>query len=165
MSGDLRKRGSTTLDFRLRGAWAKFHAFKTTLTNKHVDSKLRLRLFDAVVTPVALYGLVASPLTQKDLSRLTSTQNKMLRMIIGWSKCNGQDWADAYRRMNSKVDAAVSRQPIRLWGCTLMAQRRITMQRADQNQTCFWVSIVSKWKPAPKRKVGRPRTRWSDNVH
>ena len=42
------------LQHRIRKAWAKFGAFKEELINKAIPLKLRLKLFDAVVTPAAL---------------------------------------------------------------------------------------------------------------
>ena len=54
LPGDLRKRGGTILAHRLHCAWSKFHMFKHALTNRHVDKKLRLKLFDSVVSPFAL---------------------------------------------------------------------------------------------------------------
>ena len=47
--GDLRQRGHTMLSNRLRCAWAKFSLFRHSLLNRHVDIKLRLRLFESVV--------------------------------------------------------------------------------------------------------------------
>ena len=44
------------LQHRTRKAWAKFGAFREELINKEIPLKLRLKLFDAVVTPTALYG-------------------------------------------------------------------------------------------------------------
>ena len=38
-AGDLRKRGKGILANRLSCAWSKFHLFRHSLTNKHVDIK------------------------------------------------------------------------------------------------------------------------------
>lgn len=46
LPGDLRVRGKANLAHRLKCAWSKFHLFHASLTNKHVNIKLRLRLFD-----------------------------------------------------------------------------------------------------------------------
>ena len=66
LSGDLRCRGRNMLHHRLRCAWGKFSCFRHALVDKHIDVRLRLRLFDAVVTPCALYGLSSAPLTATD---------------------------------------------------------------------------------------------------
>ena len=66
------------------------------LVDKHVNIKLRLRLFDAVVTPSALYGLAVAPLTSADMQYLARTQRRMLRLIVGYVKLPDDTWADMY---------------------------------------------------------------------
>ena len=75
--GDLLKREPTILEARLRCAWSKFSLFRHSLVNRHVDIKLRLRLFESVVTPVALYALTTAPLSAKSLERLAVCRNKL----------------------------------------------------------------------------------------
>ena len=69
-AGDLTTRGHVGFQHRVQLVWAKFHQFRTVVTNKDVSIKLRLKLFDAVVTPRILFGLVTMPLTQTELIRL-----------------------------------------------------------------------------------------------
>ena len=57
---------------------------RTKLTNKCVSIKLRLRLFDAFVTPTILCGLISMPLTTSDLNQLDAIQRRMLRSLVGW---------------------------------------------------------------------------------
>ena len=103
LPGDLRSRGRTTLSHRLRCAWAKFDMFRTSLTNRHVDVRLRMKLFDAVVTPSVLYGLTAMPLTARDEDRLAIAQRKMLRQIVGYVKASTDTWADMYRSLKKRI--------------------------------------------------------------
>ena len=166
--GDLLKRGQTILEGRLRCAWAKFNLFRHSLINRHVDVKLRLRLFDSVVTPAVLYSLSTAPLTAKDLERLAVTQRKMIRSIVGWVKLNENDWADMYRRLGAKVDAALQRQPVRTWVEALESRKE--MLRSDilhQRRNALTLRVAA-WDPQtifddklptqPKRKRGRPHT-------
>lgn len=55
LPGVLVKRGGVILPSRIWSVWAKFHIFRNALLDKHVNIKLRLRLFDSVVLPFALY--------------------------------------------------------------------------------------------------------------
>ena len=61
--GNLRNRGQCNLSHRMQCAWWKFHELRTTLENKNIPLKLRLKLFDAVVSPTILYSLSTTPLT------------------------------------------------------------------------------------------------------
>ena len=103
------------LHHRIRCAWAKFSCFRHALLDKHIDVRLRLRLFDAVVTPSALYGLTAAPLTAAEEAHLATTQRKMLRSIVGYVKLPDDSWADMYRRLRGKLEKAMQRRPIRDW--------------------------------------------------
>ena len=41
----------------------KFHRHRRVLVNKHVSIKLRMKFFDAVVTPTMLFGIHTLALT------------------------------------------------------------------------------------------------------
>ena len=71
---------------RVQLAWANFHQFRAVLTNKHVSIKLRLKLFDALVTPRVLFGLVTNAADTKTIDstiRLEAQQTRMMRSIVG----------------------------------------------------------------------------------
>ena len=121
-----------------------------------------------VVAPAVLYSLPTAPLTAKDLERLAVTQRKMIRSIVGWVKLNEDDWADMYRRLGAKVDAALQRQPVRTWVEALESRKE--MLRSDilhQRRKALTLRVAT-WDPQaifddklptqPKRKRGRPRT-------
>ena len=54
------------------------------LTHKHISVKLRLRLFDAVVTPTILFSSITMPLTASDQNQMDAVQRRMLRSLVGW---------------------------------------------------------------------------------
>ena len=82
--GDLKTRGEVEFAHRLAAAWGKFRKHRATLLNKHVSIKLRLKLFEAVVTPTVLFGLSTLPISKAQLAQLDVVQRKMLRSIAGW---------------------------------------------------------------------------------
>ena len=55
--GDLKSRGKVAVDHRLSCAWMKYKAFRHALEDKHANIKLRLKLFDSIVSSTLLYGL------------------------------------------------------------------------------------------------------------
>ena len=73
LPGDLQKRMRITLNERMRSAWGKFHLLRTSLLNRHVCLSLRLRLFDAVVSPSATYGMSAAPIRAGDFICCSTT--------------------------------------------------------------------------------------------
>ena len=170
--GDLKVRGRVILANRLRCAWAKFNQFRHALTNKHVDLALRMRLFDSVVTPTALYGLSTAPLTAQDTEKLASTQLHMLRCMAGYVKLESDDWSDMYRRLKIKIGAAMIRRPIRQWATTEISicKGRLQNKLRRPNRHTLLDAVVA-WNPSvildakllvqPKRCRGRPRTMWN----
>ena len=84
-SGDVRERSLCNLNYRLECAWSKYHANKHVLLDKAISLKLRLKLFNAVVTPTAVFGMVATALTQQQRDRIASTRMQMLSNIVGFN--------------------------------------------------------------------------------
>ena len=68
---------------RMPRAWAKFSKYKDQLTDQSYSLYQRLRLFDCIVTPTAMYGCSAWAMTTSRVRELRSTQRKMLHMILG----------------------------------------------------------------------------------
>ena len=136
--------------------------------------KLRLRLFDAVVTPSALYGLTTAPLTAKDEEELAVTQRKMLRLIIGYVKAPEDSWADMCRFLRSRLARAVAMKPIREWLPTLKSAKRRLLESAKSGARNKLTCTVAAWRPdvtrdaklkcKPARSRGRPRTVWFPKV-
>ena len=77
----VRKAGRTTVDLNhhLQAASKAFFANKTLLYDRNVHVKDRLRYFDKVVSPVALFGSGHRTVHQKDLHQLDAACRKFLR--------------------------------------------------------------------------------------
>ena len=76
ISGHLKRRGLVELQHRIQIGWMTFHKYKCILTNKHIALKLRLQLFDAVVSPTILFGLATLPVTKSDNHTVDKLQRK-----------------------------------------------------------------------------------------
>ena len=98
--GNLKQRGPVELHHRMTSAWVKFNKHRILLTNKHVSLKLRLKFFNAVVTPAMLFSFHTLALTKVQLENINVLQRKMLRSIVGWVRMNGEDRFETMRRMN-----------------------------------------------------------------
>ena len=73
------------------------------LQNMHISVRNRLRYFDAVTSPDALFGLHTMPLTQKQLHDLNVLQGRMLRSFVGWRRVDGEPWSDTMACMNQRA--------------------------------------------------------------
>ena len=80
---NLREPTDVEINFRIQRAWAKFAVYKSELTDKHYSLFQRLRLFNAVVTPTALYGASSWAMTAAREQTLRTAQRKLLQSILG----------------------------------------------------------------------------------
>ena len=67
---------------RIRASWTTFHKYRQELTSKKYMLKLRLRLFDATVSPTLCYAAGKWTPSKEHERMIQSTQRKMLRLII-----------------------------------------------------------------------------------
>ena len=170
--GCLCNRGAVALQHRVSCAWAKFLELQNSLVNKHVDTKLRLKLFDATVSPTALYSLDTCPLTGAQLKKLDAVQNRMLRRIVGWVSFEGETWEEVGSRMKHRL------RPVKCWSERLRSSKLNILSRAGAGEVPWLTQRALSWHPpacahlnivsnahAPHRVQGRPRIRWQDMSH
>ena len=141
--------------------------------NKSVSIKLRLKLFDSVVTPTALFGLSTLPMTTGQLQQLDATQRRMLRSIVGWVRLAEDDWAATMRRVNAKLERALAEYPLSSWTDAL-ARRQFRVAGRFAGKPGAWPLKAAQWDPAamndvwyqfvPHRSPGRPRQKWDDHL-
>ena len=142
-------------------------------SNRNVPTGLRLKLFDAVVTPTVLYGMAALPLTAAQLQRLDAVQRRMLRNIAGWVRLDGEPWDETMRRMRARLAAALRQHPVGGWTESLCQRRWDHAWHVAHRPSC-WPMRTACWHPGafrdpaavvmPCRSRGRPLTRWDDTL-
>ena len=166
-------RVTVELKNRINAGWHKFHEHRQWLCNHHVHIGLRLRLFDAVVTPSILFGGAVLPLSENDLKRLNIVQRRMLRSMIGWRRFTDEPWEETMRRMKRRMADALQHFPLSSWSERFHRNRwryAIHVVNNEKNRLPFW---LAQWVPLldpisiymPYRGPGRPRLRWDDHLH
>ena len=174
LSGALSERGPTEIKHRLQAGWYKFHQYRWQLTNPNVSVKLRLKLFDSVVSPCVLFGLGALPIHQQCQEKVDITQRKMLRRIVGWRRIPEEEWSVTMSRMKMRVNAALDQWPIKPWSFCSKASRWKHACRVKMTEPTKWVSLACKWVPGyvfdlwydcvPHRHVGGQFLKWDDSL-
>ena len=66
--------------------------------------RLRMRLFEAVISPTVLYSLDTIALSEYLFNRIDITQRKMLRSIIGWRFRVNETWEERGHHMKEKLE-------------------------------------------------------------
>ena len=115
MPGELEDRSLVEVQHRIQAAWGKFHQYRWQLTNSNISVKLRLKLFDAVVSPCVLFGLGALPMYATLREKVDITLRKMLRRIVGWRRIPDEPWDITMKRMKDRVNDALEQWPIKPW--------------------------------------------------
>jgi hypothetical protein len=163
--GELRLRNEIEYNNRIAAAWGSFHKHRPYLMNNNVDIKLRLKLFESIVTPTVLFGLTTLPLTASKLQQLDAVRRRMLRSIVGWKRHTGEEWSCTVRRVNLKMDAALTAFPLETWTAQL-ANRQFQLAARFLSKPASWPLLVAKWDPSDlyRRQPGRPRVKWDDNL-
>ena len=82
---------ATEVDNRMQAAWATFARLRHILCNRRIGFACRQRLFDAVVTPTALYGAAAWTLTLSLENLLEKTRRRMLRKMLMLARGTTED--------------------------------------------------------------------------
>ena len=161
------------IQHRSQIAWMKFNEHRDTLLNRHVSLRLRLKLFDSVITPTIVLGLLTCPLTSNQLQKLEVVRNRMLRSIVGWAPLVDNDWHALMQKMNKNLENAQQIYNVRPWTERLLVGRfRFAAKIASAVNS--WASITSEWYPyqrwkmnycvEPRRRIGRPAKRWDDQI-
>ena len=117
------------------------------MANRKVKLALRLRLFDAIVTPNVFYGLATVPLTKASIFRLDVAQRRMLRSLIGWVSVYKDDWPGTMRRMRLRMDAALSAYPVPSWSHQAFRRRWSLAHRFANMSAHEWPAQAAAWRP------------------
>ena len=101
---------------RTTRAWAKFAKHKAELTCKDIPINLRLKLFDAVVTPTMLYGAGTWAMTKDMETQLRTVQRKMLRSITSTQSFlkfqTTEDYVEWVRAATRKAEALMAQHNV-----------------------------------------------------
>ena len=135
---------------------------------------MRMKLFDTVVTPTAIYGLSTAPLSAADVEHLAAVQRKMLRLMVGFVKDEGDTWEDMYRRLMTRLEIAFARRPIRLWDGECRSRKLALQTRLGNQVAGLFLQYLHAWNPNSvvdpklsiqlKRPRGRPRASWQRGI-
>lgn len=105
---------------RIDAAWASYTNIKSAPQNKNAIVLDKLRLFELVVTPAALYALGTCDLKDQDVTRLQTTQRRMLRKIVGRTKPPDrggprEEWESWHRDNTANAERLLKQAGETLW--------------------------------------------------
>jgi len=180
------------VDHRVSRAWCKFGSFRSELLNKKSNLYDRVRLFDSVVTPCALFGCGSWALTKIEENKIKVAQRRMLRAILGKGR-RRQENLDSSQTIDSSDDGAElpelpESEVLESWSDWLLRTTHEALQVLEKVGAQDWVTFLrkQKWRWAQKvlkhsdarwtvkilhwvpdeglRNVGHPKLRWRDTL-
>jgi hypothetical protein len=143
---------------RLNLGKACYYSVQNILSSCLVSKNLKIKIYKTVVSPVVLYGCETWPLTLREGHRLRVSENRVLRRIFGTKKEVDGSWKKLY---NDELHNLYSLPKI---------------VRVIKSRWLSWAGHVARMvvgrgvyrvlvgKPEGKRPLGRPRSRWEDNI-
>ena len=147
ISGEFIFREMTEINHRIQVAWYRFGHHKQVLCNRNIGIHLRLKLFDAVITPTILYGLATLPLSSVSLKKIDVVQRKMLRKIVGWVRLPNETWETTMHRMKERVQSALQKYPVMQWRKRIAKYLWKYILRIKDVPSEAWIQKSSMWAP------------------
>jgi hypothetical protein len=160
---------------RMAKAWGKFSMFRNELTDKSIPIKHRMRLFDSVVTPTALYCSGCWAMTIERERKLRTTQRRMMRMILGSGRRpkseaaeTDQDQVETYvewiQRATRQAEQIMHTYGVADWVYHQRNRLWKWAAKVARLQDSRWSHEILFWSPEGWRPQGRPRVRWTDQL-
>ena len=152
---------------RIAKAWAKYGVFRQELNDQHVPVKLRMKLFEAVISPTILYGCEAWAMKQKSQLKLRSTQRKMMRLLTRAHKTydNYDNYADWIKDATAAAEAVRTQHSVKSWTEAQCSKKWEWAGKVAQSHEGRWTVTSTTWKPYQTRPRGRPKHRWHDSIN
>ena len=116
--------------------------------------KSKIRIFESTIIPVMAYGAQTWATTNKQIQKLQTTQNSMLRYILGIRTIDKVKIQKIFQKTKAK----------KVWVVAKTLKLRFA-GHVIRDSSKKWSHIMTKWVPhIGKRSRGRPVTRWSDEL-
>ena len=140
--------GSTTCEIKVRigKANAQFGKLTNIFKSKHLNTQTKLRIYNATIVPIVLYGSETWHLYSNDSKKLNAFHRKCLRKILGIAPLD--------KVRNSEV---MKRTGMREMTDVVMERRLRWFERVARMKNNRLPKKIMKWKPPGKRSRGRPK--------
>ncbi|KAJ4445854.1 hypothetical protein ANN_12539 [Periplaneta americana] len=138
---------------------ACYYSVEKLLSSSLLSKNLKVRIYKTVILPVVLYGCETWTLTLREEHRLRVFGNKVLRKIFGAKR---DEVIGEWRKLhNAEMHALYSSPDI----IRNIKSRRLRwtghVARMGESRNGYRVLVG---RPEGKRRLGRPRRRWEDNI-
>jgi hypothetical protein len=122
-----------------------------------ISKRAKVKLYYSVIRPIVTYSCQTWILKETIINKLLVFERKILRKIFGPNKENGT-WRI---KTNQELDEIIKcKNRINF----IRAQRLSWLGHNERMQGTRMVKAIYCWKPMSRKPIGRPKTRWVDDV-
>jgi len=154
--------GNNTLEEEIRKRIIKgnkaFYANTALFKSNLMSRKSKLKLYWSVIRPVVVYGCKTWVLKESIIQRLSLFERQIPRKIFGPTKEDKCNWRI---KTNIELDELIKHQNILNY---VKAQKLSEFGHTNKMPETSIVKKIHKWKPFTGRPIGRPKSRWEDDV-
>ena len=144
---------------RLKSWNACYHSVQNLLSSSLLSKNIKIKIYGNTISPVVLYGCENWSLTLREERRLRVFENRVLRRIFGPKRdeVTGEWRILSYEELNDLYSS-------------------LTIVRVIKSRRMGWMGHVARMgeekrciqgfggKPGGRRPLGRPKSRWKDNI-
>jgi hypothetical protein len=123
-----------------------------------VSRKSKLKLYWSVIRPIVVYGCETWVLNESIIQRLSVYERKILIKIFGPTKEDNGIWRI---KTNKELDELIKHRNVINY---VKSQRLSWFGHINRMPETGIVKKIYIWKPITGRPVGRPKSRWGDDV-
>jgi hypothetical protein len=134
-----------------------YFANKKMLQSRLISKRTKLKLYYSVIRPIVTYSCETWILEETIINKLLVFERKILRKIFSPNNENGI-WRI---KTNQELEEIIKRKYIINF---IQAQRLSWLGHIERMQGTRMVKTIYSSKPISRRPIGRPKTRWVDDV-
>ena len=138
---------------RVNSGWNKFREVSSILTGKFISWKRKGKIYDSCVRSCMTYACETWPMTESNMRKLVTTENRMIRYMCGVSWRDKKSSSDLLKEVGLEgIEVIVRRSRLRWYG---------HVRRKEDDD---WVKRCMDMKVEGVRSRGRPMKTWRENV-
>jgi hypothetical protein len=137
---------------RLNSGNACYHSVQKLLSSCLLSENVKVRIYKTIILLVVLYGCETWSLTVREKHKLRVFENRVLRRIFGPKRDGVMGWWRKLHNSSPSIIRTIKSRRMR-WA------RHVARMGEKRNVYRLLVG-----KPEGKRPLGRPRSRWMDNI-
>jgi hypothetical protein len=146
---------SSDVKRRLALAYIAFGRLKKNIwSNKAIPMNLKIRLYYALIVPIAIYSCSTWTLTKEDARKLQVFENKCLRIMLGIKLQDRVSIVKLHQKagITSNISNMIKKQRLTWFGHVCRLHQRSIVKKVYKDDF------------KKKRKRGRPPKRWIDHI-